>query len=112
SLHEQARTQRLPFDAIASLGIHRAMVMAPPFITLVNRHPVLAQVGTWVFQYPPPDPFLRDDVIFVRPTADPAALRALYPDRTLYAMTYDLSADPPIRLELVEPSGSHPLEGR
>jgi hypothetical protein len=94
SLHEQARLQRLPFDALADLGVHKAIVIAPPFWSLVRGHPLFAPVGSWVLQYPHPDPFLRDDVIFVRHTADPAALRSRFPERTIYVMTYNTGPRP------------------
>lgn len=99
SFHDQARIQRLPFDALASLPVHRALVLAPPPAVLVNTNPLLAPVGSWVFQYPPPDPFFRDDVIFARHTADVTALRARFPDRTIYRMTYTPAAESPIQIE-------------
>ena len=51
--------------------------------------------GSWVLDYPHPDPFFRDDVIFAKLTADRAALRARFPDRKLYTLTYSVD-DPTI----------------
>jgi hypothetical protein len=51
-------------------------------------------VGSWVVQYPHPDPFLRDDVVYAHPGADVAALRARLPDRSIYRFSLDADANP------------------
>lgn len=99
SLHTAAARQQMIYDALDEVGIHHAIVMAPDY----GRFPVAVNdpAITWMLQYPHPDPFLRDDVIFAKTTADVAALHAAFPDRKLYAMTY-ASRSPTIRFAPVE----------
>jgi hypothetical protein len=94
SLHAQAAPQILPARVLAEHGVHHAIVLAPEYFRLVRGHPTFAPHGSWVMMYPHPDPFFRDDVIFASAHADPTALRARFPDRSLWRMTY--AQDPPI----------------
>ncbi len=94
SLRAQALPQLVPPRVLAEAGVHNAIVLAPEYFRLVRHHPTFAPRGSWVMMYPHPDPFFRDDVIFASNKADPAALRARFPDRALWRMTY--APDPPI----------------
>ncbi len=99
SLHRSAVAQRDVADALDDLDIHHAIVIAPPFAAFVMASGNPA--GTWMLQYPHPDPQLTDDVIFAQSTAQPAALRARFPDRKLYRMDY--AVEPPtLRLSPIE----------
>jgi hypothetical protein len=89
SLHETTAAQRLPEERLEALAVHHAIVLAPPYgVWALARVPA----GTWILEYPHPDPFWRDDVIFARPDADRRALHARFPDRALYEMSYSLRA--------------------
>lgn len=103
SLRLQASSQGVPMATLAALDVHHAVVMAPPYIVLLQVDRTFAPWGSWVLEYPHPDPFLRDDVVFAKSTADPAALRARFPDRTLYRMSY-VREQPPIRVEQLQPA--------
>lgn len=94
SLHASAAAQLEPEEVVARQDIHHAIVLAPAYG--VWAHDEVPQ-GSWVLQYPQPDPFLRDDVIFATATADRAALRKLFPDRRLYEMSYEVR-EPTIRV--------------
>lgn len=104
SLRRQAENQSLPFAAIRDAGIHRAVIVAPPPMMLYWNRPDLERWGSWVRLFPPPDPFLRDDIIFVRPDTDVEALRRRFPDRALYRMSYELGADPVQLVRLKPPA--------
>jgi hypothetical protein len=51
---------------------------------------------------PHPDPFFRDDVLYVRASADVAALRARFPERKLYRMLFRRQGAP-IALQPIDP---------
>lgn len=99
SLHASASRQQMIYDALDELNIHHAIVMTPSYAAFpaAVRDPAF----TWMLQYPHPDPFFRDDVIFAHNDADIAALRRAFPDRKLYAMTY-APRSPTIRVAPVE----------
>ncbi len=82
TLRSQAEAQQYPQDELARRDIHHAVVLADTLATLYQRHPT----GSWVQQFPHPDPYLRDDVIFARADADLRALRARFPDRRFYRL--------------------------
>jgi hypothetical protein len=85
-LRAQAEFQRMPFQVLEQRGIHHAIVLAPSPLLRLELDPSLA--GSWVIEFPHPDPYLRDDVIFVKEDADPRALREAFPERRLYRMTF------------------------
>jgi hypothetical protein len=93
SLRRHAENQQLAFTGVRNAGIHRAVVIAPPPILLYRHRPEFERWGSWILSFPPPDPFLRDDIIFVRPDSHVADLRRYFPDRALYRMSYDIGAD-------------------
>jgi 4-amino-4-deoxy-L-arabinose transferase-like glycosyltransferase len=82
TLHAQAEAQQYPLDELARRDIHHAVVVADTLALLYQRHPT----GSWVQQFPHPDPYLRDDIIFARAGADLPALRARFPDRRFYRL--------------------------
>ena len=75
----------MPEERLQALNIHRAIVLAPPYAAWAAAH---VPTGTWMLQYPHPDPFFRDDIIFGLPHADPAALHKRFPDRAIYQLGY------------------------
>lgn len=85
SLHDTTAAQGVPEERITALKIHHAIVMAPPYAMWAYEH---EPTGTWMLQYPHPDPFYRDDLLFVVPDADRAMLRARFPDRALFEVSY------------------------
>jgi hypothetical protein len=102
ALRRQAENQHLPFAAIRKANIHRAVIIAPAPMNLYWTRPGLERCGSWVRMFPPPDPFLRDDIIFVKPNTDIEALRRQFPDRALYRMSYPFGAEP-VQLVRLEP---------
>lgn len=88
TLLAQAEDQMLPFTTVAEHRIHHAVVLADSMAPLYTRH----RTGSWVLQYPHPDPYFRDDVIWATPGADLAALRVHFPDRAFYRL--EITADP------------------
>ncbi len=100
SLHDSAERQTVPDELLAFLNIHHAIVIADQYAhwAISDRN----RTGTWVLEYPHPDPFFRDDILFAKPTADRAALRAHFPDRKLYTMTYS-SREPTIMVLPADP---------
>ncbi|MCS6901930.1 MAG: glycosyltransferase family 39 protein [Myxococcales bacterium] len=108
SLRRQANLQQLPFEILANAGFRRAVVVAPPPAQLYEQRPELRRDVPWVLYYPPPDPSLRDDLIFAKPTADLEALRARFPDRPLVRLSYPPSG-PLFSIELIAPP-SAPLK--
>ena len=93
SLRRQAENNRAPFAAVEAAGVHDAIVMAPQPIMLTRMDPAREPYGSWVFHYPHPDPFLRDDVLYVKPGSDLERLRTLFPERQIYWMNYDPRAE-------------------
>ncbi len=89
ALESQAAVQAFPFEELARRDIHHAVVLADPIAKLYVHH----QTGSWVLQFPHPDPYLRDDIVFANADADVGALRARFPTRTLYRLS--ISTEPP-----------------
>lgn len=107
SLRRQATTQAFPEQVLDSLDVHHAIVIADPYFALVQVNRTFAPWGSWVIQYPHPDPFFRDDVIFAHDTgkADEVdQLHATFPDRAIYQMTY-ASGRSPIHVSLLRQAG-------
>jgi hypothetical protein len=104
SLHASAAARTAPARLVAELGIHHAIIVAEPFIMLPQVDPASAPASTWELRYPHPDPFLRDDVIYVEPVVPLADLRARFPDRAFYAMTYKVDpGHPTIKVTPIPP---------
>lgn len=94
SLRTHAETVRLPFAAAERQGIHDAVVVAPQAALLRTVRPDLAPLGGWVYEFPPPDPFLRDDVLWTRADSDLDELRRRFPQRKLYRMGIRREGEP------------------
>ncbi|MDB4959682.1 MAG: hypothetical protein JWO36_7251 [Myxococcales bacterium] len=101
SLRAQATTQAIPDKMLEALDVHHAIVIAQPYIVLLQIDKTFAPAGSWVLEYPHPDPFLTDDVIFAKASANPEALHRLFPDRALYEMSY-AREQPSIRVTPLE----------
>ena len=85
SLHDTTSAQGVPEDRITALNIHHAIVLAPTYALWAFEH---EPTGTWMLEYPHPDPLYRDDLIFASPGADRAMLHKLFPDRPLFEVSY------------------------
>lgn len=94
SLHAQATTQALPQSTLEDNGVHHAIVIAKPYLYLLQVDRSFAPWGSWVLEYPQPSPDLSDDIIWAKWNADPKALKAAFPDRTIYRLRY--SDKPPV----------------
>jgi hypothetical protein len=88
SLLEQARNQAAPLDALASARLTNAIVVAPQFAAYWRYHPGRARWGSWIFEFPPPDPFLRDEVLVLSREVTLEQLREHYPGRAVYRMEF------------------------
>jgi hypothetical protein len=94
SLHDEALANHTPHELLAANGVHHAIVIAMPPISLFRGNPSYTQTSSWALHYPIPDPWFRDDVIFAEGAgpkqqgADPVALHALFPDRTIWFLRY------------------------
>lgn len=96
TLLDQALVQRYHLDAVEDLD--DAIVIADRPYKLWFARPEIGGISSWVAELPHPDPYLRDRVIFAYPEADVEAIRAAFPDRKLYRMTYSRKGDP-VRVE-------------
>ncbi|MBA3462686.1 MAG: glycosyltransferase family 39 protein [Deltaproteobacteria bacterium] len=94
SLRMQANTQGVPLATLEAAGIHNAIVIARPYIVLLQVDKTFAPWGSWVLEYPQPHPDLSDDILWAKWTADPKALRAAFPERAIYRLHY--SEKPPV----------------
>lgn len=95
TLREHAKIVRAPIEAVADL--RHAVVIADPPQQLWTMRPEMARVRSWVKHLPPPDPFLRDEVLFVYPYVSLEDLVEHLPGREIYRMTYNATG-PPITL--------------
>ncbi len=93
-LRNQATNSALIYEAVAAADLHNALVIGDKPVALIHSHPDLRLTGSWVHWFPPPDPYLRDDVIFAYADADLDVLRRRLPGRSLYRMTYHLDGSP------------------
>lgn len=113
SLHDQARVQRMPFEALERAGVTRAVVVADAPYHLWDLRPDEIETRSWVVTYPAPDPYLRDDLIFVAPTTQSGAptsveqLRRLFPTRDIVRLHYQ-SEGPPIVVERLDDARGEP----
>ena len=99
TLRAQAEINALPLKAVA--GLENAVVLARKPQVLWKMRPELDAVRSWTGDLPPPDPFLRDPVLFAyEERADLGMLRARFPQRDFYRMTYHAEGDP-VRVELL-----------
>ena len=97
-LRTQASNAAIIYDTVANEDLHHAVVVAGQPHVLVNTHSLMRDTGSWVRRLPVPDPYLRDDILFADGDSDIEALRASFPDRSFYRMTYH-DDDPPVRIE-------------
>lgn len=100
-LRTQAENSAAIYDTVAHEGIHNAVVIGDRPIVLIRLHPIFRDTGSWVHWFPAPDPYFRDDVIYAHSNVDLQALRARFPERSFYRMTYHQD-DPPVRLTPLE----------
>jgi 4-amino-4-deoxy-L-arabinose transferase-like glycosyltransferase len=100
-LRTHASNSALIYGTVAMEDIHDAVIVAEQPLALFEAHSILQDTGSWVRWLPPPDPYLRDDVLYANAEADLDAVRARFPERTFYRMTYHEDA-PPVRIALVE----------
>ena len=103
-LRKQAENARMIARAVEEADLENAIVLGDSPVRLIFAHPDSRETGTWVYWLPPPDPYFRDDVIFADPRTDLAALRARFPDRDLYGMSYHMD-DPPVRIAPLDWNG-------
>lgn len=101
SMRVQAVIQAVPLESPSVSEVHHAVVLAPQAAHFWLRNKSLARTGSWVYEFPLPDPSLNDDVLFVREDADLDALRARFPDRSFWRMTFPKDAGV-ARLERVD----------
>ena len=91
ALRRQAAVQRHVYRAIerevADPGGRPAVVLSPWFFAIVNAHPDLREIGTWVHDWRRPMVNLEDEILFLRdvPAVEPA-LRAQFPDRRFFRL--------------------------
>ena len=97
SLRAQATTQALPQAMLEANDVHHAIVIARPYIILLQVDKTFAPWGSWVLEYPHPSPDLSDDILWAKWNADPKALHAAFPDRAIYKLHY---SDKPPALQL------------
>ena len=91
ALRRQATIQRDVYRAIerevADPGGRPAVVLAPWFFAIVNAHPDLRGIGTWVHDWRRPMLNLEDETLFLRDVpAVEAALRAQLPGRRFFRL--------------------------
>lgn len=97
ALRRQADNQAGPLQVVEEAGLSHAIVVAPQAAAYWYRHPERSLSGSWVLEFPPPDPWLQAPVLFARDDADLARLRRHFPDRSFW------------RLRIPAPGGSATL---
>ena len=65
-----------------------AIVVAPPAAAVRRVQPEFDRAGTWVFEYPHPDPYLRDPVIYVKEGSNLDELFKQFPTRNFYRLSH------------------------
>ncbi|HEY4177032.1 MAG TPA: hypothetical protein VGM90_09385 [Kofleriaceae bacterium] len=109
SLHDEASANHTPHEVLAANDVHHAIVIAMPPIALFRGNTSYTQTASWALHYPIPDPWFRDDVLFAegpgphQQGADPVALHARFPDRTIWFLRYT-SALPAFSLSEWDPA--------
>ncbi len=73
-------------EAVRSQNLHNAIVAAPTNAQIHAMSPNLS--GSWQLVHPPPDPALRDDVIYTYLEVPRDTLLDAFPSRKLYVATY------------------------
>lgn len=113
ALRHQAVIQRDVYRAIereaAGEGGRPAVVLAPWLFAIVNAHPGLREIGTWVHDWRRPMLNLEDEILFLRdvPAAE-AALRAQFPGRRFFRLV-PLGAAPFLVLVPLDGGAPRPL---
>jgi hypothetical protein len=101
TLLDQAGINRAPIAATADLP--RSIVLAEHYPRLWRRRAGFWQTGSSVIEYPFPDPYLRERVLFADPRkADVAVLRRDFPDREIFVLRF-AEEGPPFQLERLAP---------
>ena len=104
-LSAQAYPRRVVLDFIAKNVEPPAIVVGkPPVSSFIVAES--GPIGTWVKEWPYPDPALSDPILYLRPRVVPADVRAAFPDRNLYQVEY-ADGEEPVRVRLV-PRGPIP----
>jgi hypothetical protein len=87
ALHQEAKGERFAFDVVDEANIHQAIVLAPSpaWLAWLRKD----RAGSWVVQFPHPDPYFRDDVIYAKANADIKLLHDRFPDRGLFRLLAD-----------------------
>jgi len=88
ALNEQAENQYAPLEALESANLSNAVVLVPQAATYWHGHPERSSTGSWVYEFPPPDPYLRDDVLLLTRPIEVERLREHFPDRNIYRMYF------------------------
>lgn len=84
SLYSLGEVTDIPHRAVRQAGISNAIVVAPPPAVLERLY--ARSSGTWQVFHAPPHPRVDDDVFFVEPNVDLAALRKAFPTREVYEL--------------------------
>ncbi len=113
-LSKQAEHQLWFPAALEAEGVERALVITEAPRHYVQKHPIAREAGSWVLYPPPPDPYLRDGIVYVKPDADIRALRKALPGWPIYSMRFHLGdrpdfGAPPVALKLLPKDFEGPL---
>lgn len=73
--------------AVREHDLHHAIVAAPTSAQIHAMSPNLS--GSWQLVHPPPDPWLKDDIIYTYLEIPREMLLDAFPDRKLYVATYN-----------------------
>jgi hypothetical protein len=94
-LRAQATNWYRFFEVVELAEVENAVVIAPWPGNLLHRHPDFKDTGSWVHWLPPPDPYLRDDVLYAaEEKTDLEALRKAFPGRRFYWIRYSPEGEP------------------
>ncbi len=96
SLRKQAEVQSITLDVVEAVVETPAIVVAPPASTVRRTRPEFAAAGSWVYEYPHPDPDLSGPVIFVREGTNLEVLFERFPKRYFYGIKFDTGELPVI----------------
>lgn len=87
-MRRQAEVQATALDVVSAVVERPAIVVAPSAAGVRQVDRDLAQAGSWVYEYPHPDPYLEAPVIFVKEGSNLDELFARFPDRHFYSLSY------------------------
>lgn len=95
ALREQSAIHATVGAFLRGAGLGRAVVLAPPYLTVWWEAPDLQRVGSWVHAWPPPRPGFSEELLVLHDGPDHyEKLREQFPDRRFFHLKPGRASDP------------------